>query len=84
MALQSLRRSMRSLVGKRICPLIEYAIFPPLPCIIICASRGTRMQRGNYSLIKKPKKVSTLWQYQSTKKPCVSILTTGRIRVSVC
>nr|YP_006280768.1 acetyl-CoA carboxylase carboxyltransferase beta subunit [Oryza rufipogon]YP_009161199.1 AccD [Oryza punctata]YP_010004417.1 acetyl-CoA carboxylase carboxyltransferase beta subunit [Oryza malampuzhaensis]AGY93814.1 acetyl-CoA carboxylase carboxyltransferase beta subunit [Oryza minuta]AEI53100.1 acetyl-CoA carboxylase carboxyltransferase beta subunit [Oryza rufipogon]AGY93727.1 acetyl-CoA carboxylase carboxyltransferase beta subunit [Oryza punctata]AJC09948.1 AccD [Oryza punctata]QNR02160.1 len=69
MALQSLRGSMRSVVGKRICPLIEYAIFPPLPRIIVYASRRARMQRGNYSLIKKPKKVSTLRQYQSTKSP---------------
>nr|YP_010041117.1 acetyl-CoA carboxylase carboxyltransferase beta subunit [Ehrharta erecta]QPA18586.1 acetyl-CoA carboxylase carboxyltransferase beta subunit [Ehrharta erecta] len=65
---------MRSLVGKRISPLIEYAIFPPLPRIIVCASREARMQEGNYSLIKKPKKASTLRQYQSTKSPLYQYL----------
>nr|YP_010192525.1 acetyl-CoA carboxylase carboxyltransferase beta subunit [Brachypodium sylvaticum]QZP40068.1 acetyl-CoA carboxylase carboxyltransferase beta subunit [Brachypodium sylvaticum] len=35
---------MGSVVGKRICPLIECTIFPPLPRIILCASRGVRMQ----------------------------------------
>nr|YP_009369484.1 acetyl-CoA carboxylase carboxyltransferase beta subunit [Oryza meyeriana]AGY94858.1 acetyl-CoA carboxylase carboxyltransferase beta subunit [Oryza meyeriana] len=72
MALQSLRGSMRSVVGKRICPLIEYAIFPPLPRIIVCASRGARMQRGNYSLIKKPKKFQLYGNINQLKALCIN------------
>nr|YP_010293822.1 acetyl-CoA carboxylase carboxyltransferase beta subunit [Scrotochloa urceolata]ULQ67116.1 acetyl-CoA carboxylase carboxyltransferase beta subunit [Scrotochloa urceolata] len=60
---------MGSVVGKRISPLIEYATFPPLPRIIVCASGGARMQEGSYSLMKKPKIASTLRYYQSTKSP---------------
>nr|ULQ67377.1 acetyl-CoA carboxylase carboxyltransferase beta subunit [Puelia olyriformis] len=62
--------------------MIEYAIFPLLPCIIVCASGRAHMQEESYSLIKKPKIASTLRHYQSTKKPYVSILTTGGIRAS--
>jgi hypothetical protein len=43
--------SMRSVVGKRICPLIliKYQIFPPLPRIIVCASIGVGMLEVNSS-----------------------------------
>jgi len=42
---------MGSVLGKRICPLslIEYTIFPPLPRIIVCASRGVCMLEVNSS-----------------------------------
>lgn len=43
---------MGSVLGKIICPLIfliEYTIFPPLPRIIVCASRGVYILEVNSS-----------------------------------
>jgi hypothetical protein len=42
---------MGSVFGKKICPLIliEYTIFPSLPRIIVCASRGLYILEVNSS-----------------------------------
>ena len=47
--------SMGSVVGEKLCRLIEYATLERLPVVIICASGGARMQEGMLSLMQMAK-----------------------------
>ncbi|KAL2347568.1 hypothetical protein Fmac_001568 [Flemingia macrophylla] len=78
--------SMGSTVGDKITHLIEYATNQLLPLILVCASRGARMQEGSLSLMQMAKISSALYDYQTNKKLFyLSILTsptTGRVTTS--
>ncbi|KAL2935205.1 Acetyl-coenzyme A carboxylase carboxyl transferase subunit beta chloroplastic [Bienertia sinuspersici] len=86
MDFQFMGGSMGSVVGEKITRLIEYAANKSLPLIIVCASRGARMQEGSLSLMQMAKISSVLYDYQSNKKLFyVSILTsptTGGVTAS--
>ncbi|KAI3874675.1 hypothetical protein MKX03_015152 [Papaver bracteatum] len=73
---QFMRGSMGSVVGEKITLLVEHATRKALPLIIVCASRGARMQEGSLSLMQIDKISSALYNYQLNKKLFyVSILT---------
>ena len=59
--------SMGSIVGEKITCLIKYATNRFLPLILVCASRGARMQEGSLSLMQIAKIASALYDYQSRK-----------------
>ena len=60
---------MGSVLGKIICPLslIEYTLFPPLPRIIVCASRGVCMLEVNSS-IHTPLEAHTIMRGKGGKR----------------
>ncbi|MFQ6667196.1 hypothetical protein Gotur_033298 [Gossypium turneri] len=73
-------------VGEKITRLIKYATNNFLPLILVCASRGARLQEGSLSLIQMAKISFTLYDYQSNKKlfyvSFLSSLTTGKVTAS--
>ena len=77
--------SMASVVGEKICRLIEKATEEQLPLVIVCASGGARMQEGILSLMQMAKTSAALSTYSKKKLPYISILTdptTGGVSAS--
>ena len=77
--------SMGSVVGEKLTRLIEYATLSRLPLIILCASGGARMQEGMLSLMQMAKVSSALNNYNGSKLPYFTILTsptTGGVTAS--
>jgi acetyl-CoA carboxylase carboxyl transferase subunit beta len=77
--------SMGSVVGEKLCRLIEHATQERLPVAIVCASGGARMQEGMLSLMQMAKISGALHRHQEAKLLYIPILTnptTGGVTAS--
>jgi acetyl-CoA carboxylase carboxyl transferase subunit beta len=76
---------MGSVVGEKLCRLIEYATRERLPVIIICASGGARMQEGMLSLMQMAKISGALHHHREARLLYIPVLThptTGGVTAS--
>jgi acetyl-CoA carboxylase carboxyl transferase subunit beta len=77
--------SMGSVVGEKLCRLIEHATRERLPLVIVCASGGARMQEGMLSLMQMAK-ISGALQYHREQRllyiPVLTHPTTGGVTAS--
>jgi acetyl-CoA carboxylase carboxyl transferase subunit beta len=67
--------SMGSAAGEKITRTIEEAHAKGIPCIIVSASSGARMQEGIYSLMQMAKTSGALGRLAKARLPFISILT---------
>ena len=77
--------SMGSGTGEKITRAIETALAEKIPCIIISASGGARMQEGIFSLMQMAKTSAALGRLAAARLPFISILTdptTGGVTAS--
>lgn len=77
--------SMGSVVGEKICRLIEHGTAEGLPVVIICASGGARMQEGMLSLMQMAKISGALERHREKKLLYIPVLTnptTGGVTAS--
>lgn len=77
--------SMGSVVGEKLCRLIEYGTAERLPVVIICASGGARMQEGMLSLMQMAKISGALERHRQEKLLYIPVLThptTGGVTAS--
>lgn len=77
--------SMGSVVGEKLCLLIEHAIQEECPVVIVAASGGARMQESILSLMQMAKTSAALAKLQESSLPYISILTnptTGGVTAS--
>jgi acetyl-CoA carboxylase carboxyl transferase subunit beta len=77
--------SMGSVVGEKLCRLIEHATEQGFPVVIICASGGARMQEGMLSLMQMAKISGALHLHQEQKLLYIPVLThptTGGVTAS--
>ena len=66
--------SMGSVVGEKLCRLIEHATAEQFPVIIVCASGGARMQEGMFSLMQMAKISGALQRHQTAKLLYIPVL----------
>lgn len=77
--------SMGSVVGERICRLVEYSITEKIPLILVSASGGARMQESVYSLMQMAKTSAALGKLHEAGILYISVLTnptTGGVAAS--
>jgi acetyl-CoA carboxylase carboxyl transferase subunit beta len=77
--------SMGSVVGEKLCRLIERATQERLPLIVVCASGGARMQEGMLSLMQMAKISGALERHRQAKLLYIALLThptTGGVTAS--
>ena len=77
--------AMGAAVGEKITRAIERALKKKIPCIIVSASAGARMQEGIFSLMQMAKTSAALGRLAEAKLPFISILTyptTGGVSAS--
>ena len=77
--------SMGSATGEKITRAIETAMAEKIPCIIISAAGGARMQEGIFSLMQMAKTSAALGRLAAARLPFISILTdptTGGVTAS--
>jgi acetyl-CoA carboxylase carboxyl transferase subunit beta len=77
--------AMGAAVGEKITRSIETALSEKIPCIIISASSGARMQEGIYSLMQMAKTSAALARLSKAGLPFISVLTdptTGGVSAS--
>ena len=77
--------SMGSVVGEKICRLVERAIQDKLPVILFCVSGGARMQEGMISLMQMAKTSAAIAKLDEAKLLYISVLTdptTGGVTAS--
>jgi acetyl-CoA carboxylase carboxyl transferase subunit beta len=77
--------SMGSVVGEKLCLLIEKALKDKLPLILVSASGGARMQESILSLMQMAKTSAALAKYRESNLPYLSVLTnptTGGVTAS--
>jgi acetyl-CoA carboxylase carboxyl transferase subunit beta len=77
--------SMGSVVGEKLCRLIEHATAERFPVVIVCASGGARMQEGMLSLMQMAKISGALHRHQKAKLLYIPVLTnptTGGVTAS--
>lgn len=77
--------SMGSVVGEKICRLVERAIQDKLPVILFCVSGGARMQEGMISLMQMAKTSAAIAQLDEAGLLYISVLTdptTGGVTAS--
>ena len=67
--------SMGSVVGEKLCRLIEHAIAESFPVVIVCSSGGARMQEGMLSLMQMAKISGALQHHQEAKLLYIPVLT---------
>ena len=67
--------SMGSVVGEKLCRIIEYATEKRFPVVIICASGGARMQEGMFSLMQMAKISGALQRHRQEKLIYIPVLT---------
>ena len=67
--------SMGSVVGEKLCRLIEHATAEKFPVIIVCSSGGARMQEGMFSLMQMAKISGALQRHQEAKLLYIPVLT---------
>jgi acetyl-CoA carboxylase carboxyl transferase subunit beta len=66
--------SMGSVVGEKLCCLIEHATEESFPVIIVCASGGARMQEGMFSLMQMAKISGALQRHREAKLLYIPVL----------
>ena len=66
--------SMGSVVGEKLCRLIEHATAEQFAVVIVCASGGARMQEGMFSLMQMAKISGALQRHKSAKLLYVPVL----------
>ena len=66
--------SMGSVVGEKLCRLIEQATAESFPVVIVCASGGARMQEGMLSLMQMAKISGALQHHQEAKLLYIPVL----------
>jgi acetyl-CoA carboxylase carboxyl transferase subunit beta len=77
--------AMGAAAGEKITRAIEAALSKKMPCIIVSASGGARMQEGIYSLMQMAKTSSALGRLAQAGLPYISVLTnptTGGVTAS--
>lgn len=77
--------SMGSVVGEKICRLVEKAIQDKLPVILFCVSGGARMQEGIISLMQMAKTSAAIAKLDEAGLLYISVLTdptTGGVTAS--
>jgi len=77
--------SMGSVVGEKICRMLDRATDTKAPAIIVSASGGARMQEGIFSLMQLAKTSAALHRLADAGLPYISILThptTGGVTAS--
>jgi acetyl-CoA carboxylase carboxyl transferase subunit beta len=77
--------SMGGATGEKITRAIEAALREKIPCIIVSAAGGARMQEGIFSLMQMAKTSAALGRLAAAKLPFISILTdptTGGVTAS--
>lgn len=77
--------SMGSVVGEKLCLLIELALKEEYPLILVSASGGARMQESILSLMQMAKTSAALSKLQDSAIPYISVLTnptTGGVTAS--
>ncbi len=77
--------SMGSVVGEKLCRLVEYATEQAFPLVIVCASGGARMQEGMLSLMQMAKISGALQRHREAGLLYIPILThptTGGVTAS--
>jgi acetyl-CoA carboxylase carboxyl transferase subunit beta len=77
--------AMGAAVGEKITRAIERAVKKKVPCIIVSASGGARMQEGIFSLMQMAKTSAALGRLGEARLPFISILTyptTGGVTAS--
>ncbi len=77
--------SMGSVVGEKLCRLIEHATQERFPVVIVCASGGARMQEGMLSLMQMAKISGALELHRTAKLLYIPVLThptTGGVTAS--
>ncbi len=77
--------AMGAAVGEKITRAIERAAKKKLPCIVVSASGGARMQEGIFSLMQMAKTSAALGRLAEARLPYISILTyptTGGVTAS--
>lgn len=77
--------SMGSVVGEKICRLLELGIKEKTAVLIVSASGGARMQEGIFSLMQMAKTSAAIKKLSATNVPYISILTdptTGGVSAS--
>ena len=67
--------AMGGAAGEKITRAIEAATGHKLPCIIVSASGGARMQEGIYSLMQMAKTSAALGRLAAARLPFISVLT---------
>lgn len=67
--------SMGSVVGEKITRAVERAIERKIPCIVISASGGARMQEGILSLMQMAKTCAALGRLSDAGLPFISVVT---------
>ncbi len=67
--------AMGSAAGEKITRAIEEAVKRKIPCIIVSASGGARMQEGIYSLMQMAKTSAALGRLSQAGLPYISVLT---------
>ncbi len=66
--------SMGSVVGEKLCRLIEHATAEQFPVVIVCSSGGARMQEGMFSLMQMAKISGALQRHQTAKLLYIPLL----------
>ena len=66
--------SMGSVVGEKLCRLIEHATDEQFPVVIVCSSGGARMQEGLFSLMQMAKISGALQRHQTAKLLYIPVL----------
>ena len=77
--------SMGSVVGEKICKLVERAIQDELPVVLFCVSGGARMQEGIISLMQMAKTSAAIAKLDEAGLLYISVLTdptTGGVTAS--
>jgi acetyl-CoA carboxylase carboxyl transferase subunit beta len=77
--------AMGAAVGEKITRAIERAVKKKIPCIVVSASGGARMQEGIFSLMQMAKTSAALGRLAAARLPFISILTyptTGGVTAS--
>ena len=64
---------MGSLVGEKICRLVERSIQDKLPVILFCVSGGARMQEGMISLMQMAKTSAAIAKLDSAGLLYISV-----------
>lgn len=67
--------SMGSVVGEKICRLVEAATAEKLPVVLVTASGGARMQEGILSLMQMAKTCGAISRHNEAGLPYITILT---------
>jgi acetyl-CoA carboxylase carboxyl transferase subunit beta len=76
---------MGSVVGEKLCRLIEHSTEERIPLVIICASGGARMQEGMLSLMQMAKISGALERHREAQLLYIPVLThptTGGVTAS--